>query len=72
MRIIATDLDRTLIPNGPQKLSKDAMEKLKLALKKNKIKLIFVTGRTKPLVLAGIKQHDNQLLQDTVVYGFFV
>ena len=41
MKIIATDLDRTLMPNGNHQLSPGAMARFKRELKKNKVKLIF-------------------------------
>lgn len=58
MKIIATDLDRTLIPDGNEPLSKSGMKIFKKILEKKKFKLVFVTGRNKGLILEGIKKYS--------------
>lgn len=56
-KIIATDLDRTLLPNGKDKLSKGSYELFNKLVKKNKIKLIFVSGRPKESILNSLKKY---------------
>ncbi|RME54730.1 HAD-IIB family hydrolase [Candidatus Woesearchaeota archaeon] len=58
MKVIATDLDRTLIPNGKNRLSNGAMELFKKLLKKNKVSLVYVTGRNKRLILDAMKRYN--------------
>ena len=76
MKIIATDLDRTLMPNGNHRLSKGAMEYFKKALKKNGVKLIYVTGRYKRMIKDGMKRYKTPKpdfcisLLGTVIYDF--
>lgn len=76
MKIIATDLDRTLIPNGNHRLSKGAMDFFKKKLKDKDIKLIYVTGRYKKLISDGIKRYELPKphfcisLLGTVIYDF--
>ena len=57
MNVIATDLDRTLIPNGDFKEDKKSMNEFKELLKKNKILLIYVTGRPLYLVEDAMKRY---------------
>ncbi len=57
MKLIATDLDRTLIPNGNSKEDKNSMNIFKSLLKKNGISLIFITGRPKYLVKDAIERY---------------
>ncbi|MGD9275832.1 MAG: HAD-IIB family hydrolase [Candidatus Pacearchaeota archaeon] len=58
--LIATDLDRTLLPNGNHKLSKGAINSFKILIKKTnkKIILIYITGRNKTLILQAIKKYN--------------
>ena len=49
MYVIATDLDRTLLPNGNQKYD-GSMKIFNEIIKKEKLKLIYVTGRSLKLV----------------------
>ncbi|MDH3353040.1 MAG: HAD-IIB family hydrolase [Nanoarchaeota archaeon] len=58
MKIIATDLDRTLLPNGNHKIDKNAYSIFKKEIKKNNIMLIFVTGRSKKQVKESMKKYD--------------
>lgn len=56
MKILATDLDRTLIPNGKQKYD-SSLSLFKHLVKQNKIKLIYVTGRNLKLTNEAIKNY---------------
>lgn len=58
MKIIATDLDRTLLPNGNHRLSPNAYSIFKREIKKNKITLVFVTGRNKKQIQDSIKRYN--------------
>ena len=57
-KIIATDLDRTLLPNGHHPVNKDAMKIFKNLLKERNFILVFVTGRNKELIERGIKKYS--------------
>jgi sucrose-6-phosphatase len=57
MKIIATDLDRTLIPNGNHSGDEGAMNVFDKLLKKNKVSLIYVTGRTEYLIKNAMKKY---------------
>lgn len=76
MKLIASDMDRTLLPNGNHRVSKGAMNKLKKELKKNKVKVIFVTGRYESLIKDGIDRYNTPKpeyiisLLGTVVYNY--
>lgn len=77
MKIIATDLDRTLMPNGNHRLSKGAMNDFKKELGRNKgIRLVYVTGRYKSLIVDGMKRYKTPKpdfiisLLGTIVYDF--
>lgn len=76
MKIIATDLDRTLIPNGNHRLSPKAMRLFKSLLKKNKVRLVYVTGRHKKLIEDAILRYNlpepNYAISDvgTIIYKF--
>jgi sucrose-6-phosphatase len=58
LRVIATDLDRTLIPNGGHIISKGAMNLFGKLLKKNGVKLVYVTGRNKKLIENAIRRYN--------------
>ncbi len=55
MYVIATDLDRTLLPNGKQKYD-GSMELFKKVVKSENLGLIFVTGRNLRLLKKAIKE----------------
>lgn len=57
MKVIATDLDRTLIPNGNHRQSRGAMALFRRLLKKDAVRLIYVTGRNERLVKDGITRY---------------
>jgi len=48
--LLCTDLDRTLIPNGPQPESVQARGYLKLLISRPEVTLVFVSGRDRSLV----------------------
>ena len=56
--MICTDLDRTLIPNGPEPETIYARRLFSQLVKKPKTVLVFVTGRHKELILDAIHNYD--------------
>lgn len=56
--LIATDMDRTLLPNGKQEYD-GSMEKLKSILKEHGFTLAFVTGRHLGLIRDAMKEYDT-------------
>lgn len=63
---ICTDLDRTLIHNGPQPACQHAMPLFRKLVSRPGIKLAYVTGRDKKLVMAAIS-HFNLPVPDYAV-----
>ncbi|MFP4117679.1 MAG: HAD-IIB family hydrolase [Candidatus Woesearchaeota archaeon] len=61
MRILATDLDRTLIPNGSHKKDVACYKRLRAVLKDNDIGVIYVTGRRKGQISSAIERYDLPL-----------
>jgi len=59
--LICTDLDRTLLPNGPQAESHGARETFKMLVGHDGVKLVFVTGRHLALVEQAIDEYDLPL-----------
>lgn len=57
MLTIATDLDRTLFPNGKQEYD-GSMPLFKQILQEKELQLIFVTGRNLNQIQEGIQKHD--------------
>lgn len=55
--LLCTDLDRTLIPNGTQPASSDAMERFKHLVSRDEVKLAYVTGRHRELVEQAITEY---------------
>jgi len=55
--LLCTDLDRTLIPNGPQPESKSARELFNKFTSQDEVTLVYVTGRDKLLVQQAIKNY---------------
>jgi hypothetical protein len=55
---ICTDLDRTLLPNGPQSGSPQAMPALKALVAEPEVRLAFVSGRRLALHLEAIAEYD--------------
>jgi hypothetical protein len=60
MFVIATDLDRTLLPNGNQKYD-GSMPILNKIMKNEKLKIIYVTGRNLKLVEDAIRKFKAPL-----------
>ena len=57
MKIVATDLDRTLFSNGKQKIRKGAIREFEELVRINNITLVYVTGRYLKLLKEGIKEY---------------
>lgn len=55
--LLCTDLDRTLIPNGPQPESKSAREIFNKFTSHDEVTLVYVTGRDKSLIQQAIKNY---------------
>ena len=55
--LICTDLDRTLLPNGPQPESPDARERFNRLAAHPGITLVYVTGRDQVLVEAAMEEY---------------
>lgn len=58
MKILATDLDRTLIPNGSHKKDIFAYKNISKILKKNNIGVIYVTGKRKDQINSVMKKYS--------------
>lgn len=56
--LLCTDLDRTLIPNGPQAESVEARKKFSQLVNHQEVTLVYVTGRDKKLVEQAIKEYQ--------------
>jgi sucrose-6F-phosphate phosphohydrolase len=52
--LLCTDLDRTLLPNGPQPESPDARQRFALVAARSEVTLAYVTGRHQALVRQAI------------------
>ena len=57
MRILATDLDRTLLPNGSWKPDENAIEMFNKLVENNNVRLVYVTGRNLNLTETAIKEY---------------
>ncbi len=55
--LICTDLDRTLLPNGPQPESPRARERFALVAARPEVRTAYVTGRDRNLVEAAIEEY---------------
>lgn len=53
--LLCTDLDRTLLPNGPQPESEQSRERFSLLVAMHEVTLVYVTGRDRSLVQQAIK-----------------
>ncbi|MGD8783473.1 MAG: HAD-IIB family hydrolase [Thioalkalispiraceae bacterium] len=58
---LCTDLDRTLIPNGPQAHDPQAIPLLHMLVEQKHLRLVYVSGRDRNLVLDAIKEHELPL-----------
>jgi len=56
--LLCTDLDRTLIPNGKQPESPQAMERFKRLVNCGEVTLVYVTGRHRALIEQAIAEFD--------------
>ena len=56
LRILATDLDRTLLPNGSWEADKDAIELFNELTEKHDLLVVYVTGRNLKLTENAIKE----------------
>ena len=56
--LICTDLDRTLLPNGPQAESAEARPLFRELVKHPEVHLAYVSGRDKQLLLEAIDEYD--------------
>lgn len=56
--LLCTDLDRTLLPNGAQPESPNARPLFKQLVAHTEVKLAYVSGRDKGLLLEAIRQYD--------------
>ncbi len=65
--LLCTDLDRTLIPNGPQPESPQARELFAALVAKPGVVLVFVTGRHRQLVEEALER--SRLPQPDFVIG---
>jgi hypothetical protein len=57
MKILATDLDRTLLPNGSWEHDSEAIELFNELTQKNDVLVVYVTGRNLALTEQAIKQY---------------
>lgn len=56
--LLCTDLDRTLIPNGKQAESPQAMERFRRLVNCEQATLVYVTGRHRALIEQAIAEYD--------------
>lgn len=56
--LLCSDLDRTLLPNGPQAESPQARPRLRHLLQRREITLVYVSGRHKALIQSAIEKYD--------------
>jgi sucrose-6F-phosphate phosphohydrolase len=56
--LLCTDLDRTLIPNGKQPESPQAMERFRRLVNSEEVTLVYVTGRHRALIEQAIAEFD--------------
>jgi sucrose-6F-phosphate phosphohydrolase len=56
--LLCTDLDRTLIPNGKQPESPQAMDRFKRLVNREEVTLVYVTGRHRALIEQAIAEFD--------------
>jgi sucrose-6F-phosphate phosphohydrolase len=68
MKILATDLDRTLLPNGSWPADADAIERFNELTEQHDIMVVYVTGRNLALTEAAIEEfgirHPHVLIGD--------
>lgn len=59
--LLCSDLDRTLLPNGPQPESPEALQRLQRLAKRPELTLAYVSGRHKALLEKAIEEYDLPL-----------
>jgi HAD superfamily hydrolase (TIGR01484 family) len=59
--LLCSDLDRTLLPNGPQPESPDARPLLRHLADRPELELVYVTGRDRGLIWEAIRNYDLPL-----------
>ena len=59
--LLCTDLDRTLLPNGPQAESILARKKFNQLVVQDEVKLVYVSGRDKSLIQQAVKNYHIPL-----------
>ena len=66
--LLCTDLDRTLLPNGPQPESEFARKKFTHLASRDEVTLVYVSGRDKLLVQQAIKNYHIPLPDFVIAY----
>ena len=56
MKILATDLDRTLLPNGSWEYDRDAIDMFNELTDKHDVLVVYVTGRNLDLTEKAIRE----------------
>ncbi|MHB1084033.1 MAG: HAD-IIB family hydrolase [Thiobacillus sp.] len=64
--LLCTDLDRTLIPNGPQPESPTARERFQRLVNRDEVTLVYVSGRHRALIEQAIAEFDLPLPDFTI------
>jgi hypothetical protein len=59
--LLCTDLDRTLLPNGPQPESPEARRLLHILARRPELTLVYVSGRHQTLLLQAIAEYELPL-----------
>ncbi len=57
--LLCCDLDRTILPNGPQEESPQARPLLRALATRPEVTLVYVSGRHKALLLDAIREYDT-------------
>jgi sucrose-6-phosphatase len=69
MKILATDLDRTLLPNGSWESDSEAISLFNEMTKKHGVPVVYVTGRNLALTGNAIKDLGVRYLNQITVSG---
>lgn len=59
--LLCSDMDRTLLPNGPWPESPEARPLLRRLAERSEVELVYVTGRDKGLILDAIREYELPL-----------
>lgn len=57
MKILATDMDRTLLPNGHWEADPDAIDRFNRLTRKHGVTVVYVTGRNRALTEAAVEEY---------------